>query len=98
MDSDLLIIFPFVLLLLTIVGLSVNGIVSKATAYYLEKEERQHRRGQASGDAGDLAARTEMIEDRLRVLERIATDRGQLLSDEIDALRRETPQLEKTPE
>lgn len=33
-----------------------------------------------------------MLEERLRVLERIATDRKQSLSDEIDALR---PGLEK---
>ncbi len=32
-----------------------------------------------------------MIEDRLRVLERIATDRGSLLADEIEALRRDLP-------
>jgi len=34
-----------------------------------------------------------MIENRLRVLERIATDRGSVLADEIEALRRDLPAL-----
>ncbi|WP_230481495.1 hypothetical protein [Sphingomonas sp. Leaf21] len=37
--------------------------------------------------AAQYAAQTERLEQRVRVLERIITDRGLALSDEIDALR-----------
>jgi len=87
MDSDLLIIFPAIIVMLAIIGLSVNGIISKATAYYLEKDARAPGSTASSTHSRQLAERTEMIEERLAVLERIATDKGTLLSDEIEALR-----------
>lgn len=37
--------------------------------------------------AAQYAAHTERLEERVRVLERIATDKGVALSDEIEALR-----------
>ena len=37
--------------------------------------------------AAQYAAQTERLEQRVRVLERIATDKGVALSDEIEALR-----------
>lgn len=37
--------------------------------------------------AAQYAAQTERLERRVRVLERIITDRGTALSDEIDGLR-----------
>ena len=37
--------------------------------------------------AAQYAAQTERLEQRVRVLERIVTDRGLALSDEIDGLR-----------
>lgn len=40
------------------------------------------------GGADELASRLARIEDRLAVLERIATDKSSGLSDEIEALRR----------
>lgn len=85
MDADLLLIAIMVITVVAIVGGSVNGIVSKVLDYKKSQDLRQWAPGEAP--ASDLADRTEMIEDRLRVLERIATDRGQLLSDEIEALR-----------
>ena len=51
---------------------------------------KRSMQGHTSGDGprvSEIADRTEMIEDRLRVLERLATDRGALLADEIEALR-----------
>ena len=87
MDSDLLIIFPSIIIMLMILGLSVNGIISQATAYYLEKDEREHARSKSAANAGELGERNQMIEDRLAVLERLATDKGTLLSDEIESLR-----------
>jgi len=91
MDSDLLIIFPSIIMMLIVIGASVNGIISKATSYYLEKDEREHARSKGAANAGEIGERNQMIEDRLAVLERLATDdhasRGTLLSDEIEALR-----------
>ncbi|MEP0391714.1 MAG: hypothetical protein ABJ205_15280 [Erythrobacter sp.] len=87
MNSELLIIFPSIIVMLIVIGASVNGIISKATAYYLEKDERQHARSKGTANVGELGERNQMIEDRLAVLERLATDKGTLLSDEIEALR-----------
>jgi alpha-D-ribose 1-methylphosphonate 5-triphosphate synthase subunit PhnI len=56
----------------------------------------QHRRMELNASlvaekAAQYAARTEQLEQRVRVLERIATDRGADLSDEIERLRDERP-------
>jgi len=87
MDTDLIIIAIMVITIVAIIGGSVNGIISKATAYYLEKDRRERGISDGKASANHLTERTEMIEDRLRVLERLATDRGTILSDEIEALR-----------
>ncbi|MDJ0642978.1 MAG: hypothetical protein QNJ15_09180 [Erythrobacter sp.] len=85
---EIAIIFSSIIVMLIIIGISVNSIVAKVL---------EHKRSLRSGNPGlpdaqtnELSARTDMIEDRLRVLERIATDRGQLLSDEIEQLRIDT--------
>lgn len=85
MDAELFMIFAFVLLMTTIVGLTVNGLVSKVLDY--KRSLRADGAIGADTSSNQLAERTAMIEDRLSVLERIATDRGQLLSDEIEQLR-----------
>lgn len=89
MDLDLVLIFAFILTALTIVGISINGIVDKVLRHRRwnrgEADEGQARVAEAR--TGELASRTDLIEDRLRVLERLATDRGALLADEIEALR-----------
>lgn len=87
MDSDFLIIAIMVVTIIATVGLTVNGIISKSTAYYLEKDARARGSDASNSNSRQLAERTEMIEERLAVLERLATDRGTLLSDEIEALR-----------
>jgi len=40
-----------------------------------------------SGENGDLKDKIVRLEDRISVLERIATDKGSRLADEIDSLR-----------
>lgn len=85
MDSELLIIFPSIIVMLVVIGLSVNGIVSKILNH--RREMRVMERQSRGAGAANLASRTEMIEERLAVLERLATDKGTLLSDEIEALR-----------
>ncbi|KEO89018.1 hypothetical protein EH31_13305 [Erythrobacter longus] len=87
MGSDFLIIAIMVVTIIATAGLTVNGIISKATAYYLEKDARARGSDAGNSNSRQLAERTEMIEERLAVLERLATDRGTLLSDEIEALR-----------
>lgn len=84
--NELLIIFPGIIMMLIVIGVSVNGIVSKSAAYYLEKDERQHARSKGAANTDELIERNQIIEDRLIVLERLATDKGTLLSDEIEAL------------
>ncbi|MEM7664936.1 MAG: hypothetical protein AAF250_03695 [Pseudomonadota bacterium] len=85
MDGDLVIIMGSIIVMLIVVGMSINGIVAKVFAHEAAQKENG---GQTSDPlAQEIAARTDMIEDRLAVLERIATDRGQLLSDEIEQLR-----------
>ncbi|WP_443026766.1 MULTISPECIES: hypothetical protein [unclassified Sphingomonas] len=56
----------------------------------------QHRRMEIEADkvaekAAQYAAQTERLEERVRVLERIVTDRGADLAQEIDALRGTAP-------
>lgn len=68
-----------------IFGMTLNGIVGKVM------DARRLRHVPPAAPQGDevraIAERQQMIEDRLRVLERIATDRGSLLAAEIEALR-----------
>ena len=74
-----------------IIGMTLNGIVDKIIQ---GKRLRYEAKANPQGpDVRAIAERQQMIEDRLRVLERIATDRGSVLADEIEALRRETPAL-----
>lgn len=94
MDPDLILIFGFIIVVTTILGITINGIVSKVLAH--KRWEKEQYGGASSSDGvSQISDRTEMIEDRVRVLERLATDRGQLLSDEIEALRSSTRALER---
>ncbi|MFM7348093.1 MAG: hypothetical protein ACKO01_01235 [Erythrobacter sp.] len=89
--GEMVIISMTIVAVVLIAGVSLNGIVDKVMS---SKRQRIEPRGQASGpEVREIAQRQQMIEERLKVLERIATDRGSLLADEIDALRRETAAL-----
>jgi hypothetical protein len=73
-----------------VVGIPViGGIGSKMFKYWL-----QHKRemavavtAQTAERAAQYAARSERLEQRVRVLERIVTDKGIVVADEIDRLR-----------
>nr|WP_298929559.1 hypothetical protein [uncultured Erythrobacter sp.] len=84
---DLAIIFSGIIVGLIVIGVSINGIVGKVLDYKRSQNGNAPATLAATGQVSEIADRTDMIEDRVRVLERLATDRGQLLSDEIDALR-----------
>jgi hypothetical protein len=86
MDQDLILIFSFVTVALMIIGLSVNGIVGKIVRY--KKDVRKMELAQSNkASAGEINDRNDMIEARLQVLERIATDRKDDLSAQIEQLR-----------
>jgi hypothetical protein len=56
------------------------------------KERQLDRQSELTAEkAAQYAMHTERLEARVRVLERIATDKGVDLSDEIEALRDKTP-------
>ena len=82
--------FTLFMLAMVIVGLPVIlGIGSEMFKRWLTHKERMAEalNAQAAEKAAQYAAHTERLENRVRVLERIATDRGADLSDEIDRLR-----------
>ena len=83
--GEMVIISMTIVAIVLIAGMSINGIVDKVMS---AKRQRIETHGEAPGpEVREIAERQQMIEDRLRVLERIATDRGSLLADEIEALR-----------
>lgn len=86
-DMDLVLIFSFITVVTAITGVSIYAIVAKVLAHKRWERENSLIGSQSSGKVNDLSDRTDLIEDRLRVLERIATDRGSSLADEIEQLR-----------
>jgi hypothetical protein len=85
------IIATTIIAIVLITGMTLNGIVDKVMQGKRMRYEAKARGDSQSPEIREIAERQQMIEDRLRVLERIATDRGSLLADEIEALRRELP-------
>lgn len=90
MDDNLILIFSFVLII-TMISLAFGSSMHKRQLAYKERKEaiERERADRLPGATNDSIAQ---LEDRVRVLERIATDRGQLLSEEIEALRASIPQ------
>ncbi|WP_114521790.1 hypothetical protein [Altererythrobacter sp. ZODW24] len=85
MDSDLFLIFAFVLIISSI----VLGIASGAHRRHLEYKERKEafERENTAGSPSVSTGKIEQLEQRVRVLERLATDRGQDLALQIEELR-----------
>ena len=88
MDPDLLLIFSFIIVITAVIGMSVNGIVQKSLDY--KRSINAAKSPESGAKMTEMLERTQLIEDRLAVLERIATDpetrRGALLAEEIEAL------------
>jgi sensor histidine kinase YesM len=79
---DLAIIFSFILLVVAIAAFTINRIVSRV---YNHKEWlTEHKAGRTSV-AGD--EKYALLEERVRVLERIATDSSPTLAHQIEQLR-----------
>lgn len=74
--------------MIVFLGVMLDGYKSRLKNRSKELELRV-RLAESESQAG--AARAGEMEQRLRVLERIATDRKHLLADEIEALREKEP-------
>lgn len=86
--GEMIVIAMTIVAIVLIAGVTVNGIMEKVVEAKRLRYDAKARIEQPGGsEVRELAERTQMIEDRLRVLERIATDRGTGLADEIEALR-----------
>lgn len=82
---EIAIIFMGVIFLAIIVFGTISG-VHKRTLAYREREKALDR--EASGArSGGASEKVEQLEQRVRVLERLATDRGQDLALQIENLR-----------
>lgn len=65
------------------------GILGEGWKRHLKLKEKQLelQAGQTAERAAQYAAQTERLEQRVRVLERIVTDKGIVVHDEIESLR-----------
>lgn len=75
------------ILALTIPVLAIFGAVIVKPWLKLKERQMELEADKVAEKAAQYAAQTERLEQRVRVLERIATDRGVSLSDEIEKLR-----------
>lgn len=85
-DSGFFVLMFFMI----VVGIPViGGVVSDMYKRRLKLRERELEMlgNQTAEKAAQYAAHTERLEQRVRVLERIITDRGIAVADEIEALR-----------
>ena len=73
--------------------LAIFGGVVLRPWFRLQERKMELQAQMTAEKAAQYAAHTEALEQRVRVLERIATDRGADLSDEIDRLRDQRPPL-----
>jgi hypothetical protein len=78
---------PIIALMIPIVAI-ISRTVTKMIA--LKEKQLEVQTSMTAEKSAQYAAHTERLEARVRVLERIATDKGVDLSDEIERLR-DTP-------
>ena len=92
MDDNVWILIPLFALLIPIVAILAGTVVKP----WMEIKRRQLEIASTltAEKAAQYAAHSERLEQRVRVLERIATDRGADLAGEIDALRDDRAALE----
>lgn len=86
MDSNLILIFGFILII-TALTITLGGAIHKRDLQFKQRKlELEANKG--SGMAPEAAQKIEKLEKRVRVLERLATDRGQDLALQIEELRK----------
>jgi len=78
---------PMLALLIPIVAI-IGGVVIKPW-FKLQERRMEIEANKVAEKAAQYAAQTERLEERVRVLERIVTDRGADLAQEIERLRDE---------
>ena len=86
--------FTIFMLAFIVVGLPVTlGIGSEMFKTWIRHREAMAGAltGQTAERAAQYAVQTERLEQRVRVLERIVTDRGLALGEEIEKLRLDAP-------
>ena len=86
--------FTIFLLVFIVIGLPVIlGIGSSVFKDWIKHKERMATalNAQTAEKSAQYAAHTERLEQRVRVLERIVTDRGIGVADEIERLRTDLP-------
>jgi hypothetical protein len=70
-----------------LIPLAAIGIAPFKMWIRVKERQLEQQSAMTAEKAAQYAAHTERLEQRVRVLERIATDKGVELSEEIDALR-----------
>lgn len=88
--------FAVFMVSLVVIGIPVVfGVGSEMLKTWLKHKEKMANalNAQAAEKAAQYAAQTERLEQRMRVLERIVTDRGIDVAAEIEKLRDEPSQL-----
>jgi len=81
----------WVLFFFIVVGIPVLAGAFKTWLNHKEKMAKALN-AETAEKAAQYAAHTERLEQRVRVLERIATDKGVAVADEIELLRDDRPQ------
>ena len=77
-----------VFIALIVIGFPVMLLTYMARRFFTFREKQLHAETSLAAEkAAQYAAHTERLEARVRVLERIVTDRGIEVSDEIEKLR-----------
>jgi hypothetical protein len=87
--------FTIFMLALVVVGIPVMmGVGSEMLKTWTKHQQAMSAslNAQAAEKAAQYAAQTERLEQRMRVLERIVTDRGIDVAEEIEKLRDTPPQ------
>jgi hypothetical protein len=84
MVDNIAVFIPILALMIPIVAI-LSRTVTKMIA--LKEKQLETQTALTAEKSAQYAAHTERLEQRVRVLERIATDKGVDLSDEIEALR-----------
>lgn len=83
--SDLMIIFGFILLI-AIIAFGMGGMIHSRDLRFKQRKLELESEVASRTPAAD-ARKIEQLEQRVRVLERLATDRGQDLALQIENLR-----------
>ena len=84
-DGDIWVLIPLFALMIPIVAILSKRVIGPWLA--LRQRQLEVEAQMTAEKAAQYAAHTERLENRVRVLERIITDRGADLAGEIDRLR-----------